>query len=162
MYLKNLKTASFFSIGIGVIVLFGWVFNIVILKSIFPGYVNMKINTALCFILSGIVFLSSIEGKWNKKSKIIVLFIIIIALDSILKLDFGNFTSVIPGSSVLFNEKEEVFRSPVITAVCFVCLGISFYFVNASSLFFKTIGRYGFYSITIVSLVAFLTSVNDI
>ena len=39
----------------GSAVLVGWIFDISALKSVFPGLVTMKVNTALCFILVGIV-----------------------------------------------------------------------------------------------------------
>jgi len=38
----------------GVSVLAGWAFDIALLKSISPGWVSMKANTAVCFVLSGI------------------------------------------------------------------------------------------------------------
>ena len=38
----------------GGMVLIGWVFDIAVLKSILPGWVSMKANTAVCFILIGI------------------------------------------------------------------------------------------------------------
>ncbi len=41
-------------VGIGCVVLFGWIFDIETLKSIFPNLATMKVNTALLFLLSGI------------------------------------------------------------------------------------------------------------
>ncbi len=37
----------------GVMVLVGWAFDIAALKSVLPGWVSMKANTAVCFILTG-------------------------------------------------------------------------------------------------------------
>ncbi|HWQ92450.1 MAG TPA: PAS domain-containing sensor histidine kinase, partial [Clostridia bacterium] len=39
---------------IGCLTLCGWIFGIPTLKSVFPGLVSMKVNTALCFILAGL------------------------------------------------------------------------------------------------------------
>lgn len=39
----------------GIAVMAGWAFDIGVLKSILPGWVTMKFNTALCFFLSGIL-----------------------------------------------------------------------------------------------------------
>ena len=39
---------------IGCVVIFGWIFDIQVLKSILPGLVSMKPNTAMGFILSGV------------------------------------------------------------------------------------------------------------
>ncbi len=41
------------AVVVGAMVLAGWAFDIGALKSILPGWVSMKANTALCFILTG-------------------------------------------------------------------------------------------------------------
>ncbi|GEM_PF-2190338 len=47
------RKASIAVIAIGCIVIIGWIFNIPLFKSILPGLVTMKANTALCFIFGG-------------------------------------------------------------------------------------------------------------
>ncbi len=46
----------------GMLVLLGWVFDIAILKSVAPGWINMKANTALSFVLAG-------EALWLMQGK---------------------------------------------------------------------------------------------
>jgi PAS domain S-box-containing protein len=46
--------SSLFSISVGLTGLAGWIFEIEILKSVFPGLVTMKANTAVCFVLIGL------------------------------------------------------------------------------------------------------------
>lgn len=49
------QLTSLFVIAIGCVVLFGWQFDISLLKSGFPGMTStMKANTALCFLLAGV------------------------------------------------------------------------------------------------------------
>ncbi|HYL65733.1 MAG TPA: HAMP domain-containing sensor histidine kinase [Nitrosopumilaceae archaeon] len=48
------KILSIIVIAVGIAVTFGWIFDIVILKSIFPNYVTMKFSSSICFIFSGI------------------------------------------------------------------------------------------------------------
>ena len=46
--------ASLIVILVGLVVLGGWAFDIIALKSVFPGLVTMKANTALAFVLAGV------------------------------------------------------------------------------------------------------------
>ncbi|MEG4278367.1 PAS domain S-box protein [Microcoleus sp. MON1_C1] len=47
------KKASIAVMAIGCTVILGWIFDLQMLKSILPGLVTMKANTAVCFILGG-------------------------------------------------------------------------------------------------------------
>lgn len=49
-----ISLVSLFAVVVGGLVLVGWAFDLVVLKSILPIWVSMKANAALCFILSGI------------------------------------------------------------------------------------------------------------
>jgi two-component system, sensor histidine kinase and response regulator len=40
-------------IGIGSVVILGWILDLRILKSFVPGLISMKVNTAVCFVLAG-------------------------------------------------------------------------------------------------------------
>ena len=48
---------GFLTVAAGVMVLVGWAFDIALLKSILPGWVSMKANTAACFVLIGVALL---------------------------------------------------------------------------------------------------------
>ena len=51
---------------LGLIVLFGWAFNIQVLKSVLPNFITMKTNTALLFVFSGLALLLqpvSVSGR---------------------------------------------------------------------------------------------------
>ncbi len=47
------RTQGVLVILLGLVVLAGWTLNIEFLKTVLPGYVSMKTNTAICFVLSG-------------------------------------------------------------------------------------------------------------
>jgi PAS domain S-box-containing protein len=45
------------AVAVGGLALVGWAFDIALLKSVLPGWVSMKPNTALCFVLVGLALL---------------------------------------------------------------------------------------------------------
>jgi PAS domain S-box-containing protein len=48
------SSAGAISAVLGVTTLIGWIFDIPLLKTVLPGLVNMKANTAICFVLLGV------------------------------------------------------------------------------------------------------------
>jgi PAS domain S-box-containing protein len=52
--LRIARIASSIAIATGVLVLIGWQLDIAILKSALPGFVSMKVNTAICFVWTGV------------------------------------------------------------------------------------------------------------
>jgi PAS domain S-box-containing protein len=51
------STAGAISVALGVSTLLGWVLDISILKTAWPGLVSMPVNSAICFVLLGIALL---------------------------------------------------------------------------------------------------------
>jgi len=63
--------ASAIAVGVGCLALIGWKFDVAIFKSLIPGAVPMKANTALAFLLAGVsLYLGSQKSKVkSQKSK---------------------------------------------------------------------------------------------
>ncbi|MCE0485026.1 MAG: ATP-binding protein [Methylacidiphilales bacterium] len=51
--LRIARILGWLTILLGLVVLVGWTFGIGLLETILPGYVSMKANTAICFVLLG-------------------------------------------------------------------------------------------------------------
>ncbi|MBI3662324.1 MAG: PAS domain S-box protein [Acidobacteria bacterium] len=51
--------------GLGV--LGGWIFDVQALKSVFPGLATMKVNTAICFVLSGVSLWLLQDGRTRQR-----------------------------------------------------------------------------------------------
>lgn len=71
------KAASIVVFLIGLAVIWGWQFDIALFKSVLPGLVTMKVNTAICFMLSGVAIwflhrqpVKDLSRKRNRTSKI--------------------------------------------------------------------------------------------
>jgi PAS domain S-box-containing protein len=89
------RMSSLTVIAIACLVLVGWQFDITILKSGWSGSIStMKVNTAICFILSGISLLCLQSGRkpqslWNRSSQIMAAISGAIALLTITEYLFG-------------------------------------------------------------------------
>jgi diguanylate cyclase (GGDEF)-like protein len=57
------------TIGVGGMVLYGWIADVGVLKSVLPGMVTMKINTALCLIFLSTGLLLQLRGSEDDKSR---------------------------------------------------------------------------------------------
>ena len=71
---KDLGVCAILVSFVGLLVMYGWLMDIPILKTIIPGAVTMKFSTALCFFFSGIITgVTNLErGRLSHKSEVIV------------------------------------------------------------------------------------------
>lgn len=59
------KLSGYFAIAVGVTVVLGWLFEIAPLKSVLPGFVTMKANTAFGFILAGLALVLLADSSYS-------------------------------------------------------------------------------------------------
>ncbi len=78
---KIAKVLSLVVIIAGMAVIIGWIFDISILKSLSPSWISMKFDTAVAFVLSGIILyfiIRTIEGEFDKSQVVLLLTSLII------------------------------------------------------------------------------------
>ena len=66
---------------LGLLVLSGWAFHVERLETVFPGFVSMKANTALCFVLSGLSLLIGYLSRpraWKRKCSLILAVLVVL------------------------------------------------------------------------------------
>lgn len=122
---------------LGLIVLIGWMLDIESLKVVFPGYVSMKTNTALCFIFGGtalfIGYLSQ-PSPWKKKGTLILTGLIILIAGATL---FEYFTDFSLGlDELIFRDFPSSEGTSVAgrmaphTALAFFAFGLALFFLS--------------------------------
>ncbi|SMO52697.1 hybrid sensor histidine kinase/response regulator [Solitalea koreensis] len=138
---------------LGISVCFGWMLDIQLLKTVLPGFNTMKLNTALCFILSGCC-LFLLELNAQKKifiacSTLLLVFGAALSAQSIFNFDLGIDQLIV---------KENISYLPgrpsPATSFFFFLLGLCFFAYNFSNPIFKTITQYGINFISIFSFIA--------
>lgn len=82
------RAVVFIPVVAGFLVLAGWFFNILPLRSLFPGWGEMRVNTAICIILSGFILYLFQDGPSISKSKqkIVYVFTSLILLSGVVSL----------------------------------------------------------------------------
>ncbi|CAN5247359.1 hypothetical protein BH09BAC6_BH09BAC6_08270 [soil metagenome] len=152
---KKLTLISVVTILLGVLVAIGWFLNISILKSVLPGYVSMRFNTALCFIVAGSAFKLCITRKYHVIYILLSAFLIIIGfatfLQDVLNYDLGLDNLFLPIHSAAAREGLHPGRMAVTTSLCFTFLGLSFLFIHTA---LKVVGQYLLHLITVVAFIA--------
>ncbi len=141
----------------GIIVLFGWQYNIEIIKSAIPGAVSMKPNAALAFILVGFAQLSA--TKSTKTAKYITIIcsslIISIGLFSLLHLFFNldlGIENFIYRETALTHGTIYPGVMSLNTAINFILLGIIYFLIA----FHKQIFTIQFSVVYILSISVFV------
>ncbi|MCF4101258.1 PAS domain S-box protein [Gillisia sp. M10.2A] len=139
---------------LGVLVLFGWFFNISILKTVLPGYTSMVANTAISFIISSMILFLAVK-KLSKIARYVSLLLLIFSL-STLSQDVFNFNLgidelFIEDTSYIENVNSSPGRMALTTALSFVLLSVAFLLLLS-----KRSVKAGQFMLHMVSLIAFI------
>lgn len=132
--------ASVVCMAIGLMVLVGWQWDMPFFKSVVPGAVHMKPNTALGLLLAGIALqwrARDITGTKVSRASLVLPFLILLLgsitlLQYALKLDFNIDQMLFKDHALAFNHYPG--RMSPLTAWCFTWVGLSLCFLSRPGL----------------------------
>jgi signal transduction histidine kinase len=157
---QALTKLSIFIIFIGLSVLLGWVADIAILKSIVPGYVSMKINTTIGFIISGFLFYFLSTNRWNKACTLFSVILTVLATASlsqnIFDLDFGIDQLLLNDYQALKTGSHFPGRPSPSTSFCFALCGLSFLGIASKQRIYNKIAQCFLHVVTLISFIAII------
>jgi PAS domain S-box-containing protein len=130
------KVAAAFVVSIGCLVLIGWILDIDILKSVVPGLVTMKANTALGFVVSGTSLFLLIEpsSKQRLAGRLCSLFVVAIGLATLVEYVLGWNLGIDQWLATDDSQPIHTFspgRMSPLTAVCFTWIGVALWLSGA-------------------------------
>ncbi|MET3981589.1 PAS domain S-box-containing protein [Mucilaginibacter sp. UYP25] len=161
--LRSITLTGFISITIGSLVLTGWIFHIAILQAVLPKFVSMKVNTAIEFILVGFALLVT-QFKIRKShliiARILYLTVIVIGfaslIESIFQFNLDIDELFFADTAAVNQHLSYPGRMSLITAVCFILLGCSFWGFTTKSNINHIISQYCLNFVTAISAVAII------
>lgn len=160
-YKKIIAIVSGATISLGLAVIFGWIFNVAILKSVISEYENMKFNAALCLIITGLT-LQSLLTERKTVSTLLSLLLFFIAIVS-LSQDIFSYNIGIDQFFIMDTEgitKNNPGRMATMTSLCFTLLGLSF--LTVKSPVGKNTAQNILHLVTIISLIAIIGYILDV
>ena len=126
---KITRVSAVLSVLLGIIVLSGWLLDITVLKSILPGHISMKANTAIGFVCGGLALMFLVQSGSLKKLRypaaLLSLTTLIIGLFTLAEYLFHRDLKL---DQLLFVDRTELIypgRIAYITALNFCVTGIA-------------------------------------
>jgi PAS domain S-box-containing protein len=162
IYKPVVKTVAVLSIVSGFLVITGWIADIEILKSIAKGLPSMKMNSAICFVLSGGVLLLLSQKQRPRHyfqtvlSSVIALTGLITLGQDITGLNAGIDEWLVSDRDVMLPAKAAPGRMAETTAFCFSLLGLSFLIIHSRSSIIKLTVQYALHLVTFVAFLAII------
>lgn len=135
------KSACLLIVMIGILVLIGWIFDIPVLTSFYPGFVGMKPSTAISFIFAGLSlwFLINNESqklkiyKWQTCAAVVIAISGFTLLQNIFDLKFGIDSLFIKEQVSRLGTSNSI-RMAQASSVNFLFVGFAFLFYSKISL----------------------------
>lgn len=161
----NYKYSTLLLIGIFIIiqallVIAGWVFDIATFRTVFPGFVPMKINTAVCFLLSGMIYLCRITGRWSPRCRLVSFLLFIFGSLSLSQNIFGTNLGI---DEFLMTDYDAIKmglvnpgRPSPATSICFILYALALLGIDSKNILHNKWAQYSLHLITLISFIAFL------
>ncbi len=143
------------------ITIIDWLIDFHPLQPLFPNFIWMKFNTAVCFLLSTVALgLLMRPGRWRPYTGCLLAIIpIAVAVISISQ-DVFNYSSGLDELFVTDHQAQNVYPYPgrmaTSTAGSFIILNLSLLFFNAKNKRLRLAAQYGFHLVTFTATVAFI------
>ncbi len=142
-YLGMTRYIALTAIVVSTLVLFGWFNEVAVLKSVIAGANTMKVNTALCFLFSGLSIMLYVappkffqnKNIYNSTGKICAGLTLIIGVltfcEHVFNHDYGIDELLIPGEPDWRTHSPG--RMSLMTALCFSLLGLNLLMGNSTN-----------------------------
>jgi len=145
----------------GILVMAGWFWDIMVLKSILPQFVAMKFTTAFCFFLSGVSLYCIVrncqaETQANDLFLIFINFIIILIMVSLLLSIFFNIRTGL--ENLFVSEMEGAINTPVPGRPALAAM-ISFILIASSGLLSLSKKTVNYLIIRVVGVIVMVVGV---
>ena len=122
------------AVGVGLVVVIGWVLDVPALRYVFPGYAEMKLNAALAFILSGMPFtLSDDGGAWRAHARKACA-AAVIAISALTLIQYAASVSLGIDQLLIADRSSTTLypgRIPLVGALNFLLLGTAIWLLDA-------------------------------
>jgi signal transduction histidine kinase/CheY-like chemotaxis protein len=114
-------------------VLFGWMADVVWLKSVIPGYIAMNPLTAICFVLTGAaLYLSCGEAPGSRNATALAAAALVASIGG-LRLSADVFNIDLPIDRRLFTDSLGTNRMAPNTGLCFLLIGFSLLLLDVTT-----------------------------
>lgn len=157
---KYIRFASVCVIGLGLIVILGWILKIQLFTTILPAYVSMKFNTAILFVLTGIILYSLVKEQWKTIRVVFSLILLTVGmyifLQSILQYNGGIDELFIKDYYVSDDGSYTPGRMAQGSSLSFFLLGAAFLMISTLSKKANLIGQYLFHVVSLIAFVAII------
>ncbi len=149
-------SGSVIIIAIGIAVIFGWVFKIDFLKSIFPDFATMKFNTSLGFILLGIS--SYLIGlKKRLQLSIMLAFIVFSMAFLTISQELFNYDLGIDQLFVIDADSQNYpGRMSQLTAICFCLMATSFIGIQFENKNYRLVCQVLLHVVTLMAFIGIM------
>ena len=155
---KVIQNGCFAIVALASIALIGWFFNIKVFTQILPDLPSMKFNTAICFLLLGILLFRKKRNRQSRVTTSVALLLLLITTltlsQDIFHYNLGIDQLIIEDSESIKLGKGTPGRMSGATALSFMLLSISILFITSKK---KTLSIFAAYLSHIVVIISFLS-----